>query len=138
MKFFKRLALTAFCLLTLVSAFPVPSSAATWSPFGAVNCASKTSGTETSANSVVCKDKNKSSNPLAGPNGLIMRITNIVAMLAGIAAVIIIVLAGLRFVTAGGSSEDVAGARRTLIYAVVGLIIVILSRTLVAFVLGKI
>jgi prolipoprotein diacylglyceryltransferase len=43
-------------------------------------------------------------------------------------AVIFIVIAGVRFVTAGGDPEQVKSARDMILYAVVGLIIAILAR----------
>ena len=139
MKLFKRLILSVGILVALVVALPTSTLAAPWSPFGSSGCSSKNnSTTDSPGNSVVCKDGKNTKNPFTGPNGLIMRITDVVALLAGVAGVIMVVLAGLRFVTAGGSSEDIAGARRTITYAIVGLIIVALSRTLVAFTLGRI
>lgn len=91
------------------------------------------------SDSTFCTDSRRatSSNPLTGSDGVIMDVVNIVALIAGAAAVIIIVLAGLRFVSSGGSSEDIAGARRTIIYALVGLVILVLARTLVAFIIGR-
>ena len=131
MKLFKKFSLLLATFVALSMALPATTSAA-WSPFGGVNCSGAAS------KSVVCQDRRRIGNPLTGPNGLIMLIANVIAVVGGIASVVIIVLAGLRFVTAGGSSDDVAGARRTLIYAVVGLIIIVLSRTIVAFTLGKV
>ena len=87
-------------------------------------------------NSAVCKDntsENKNNNPLTGNDGVIIKVANIVTVIAGVAAVIIIILAGLRYVTSGGSSEDVSGAKRTIVYVVVGLVIIALSRVLVGF-----
>jgi hypothetical protein len=131
MKLFRRLSMV-FALL-LCSLFAVPQQPAyAWGPFDGVKCTGAVN------ESTVCADKSKSADPIAGSGGLIMKIINILAFVAGLAAVIIIILAALRFVTSGGSSEDVAGARRTLIYALVGLVILILARTLVAFTLGRI
>jgi hypothetical protein len=39
-------------------------------------------------------------------------------------------------VTSGGSTEDIAGARRALIYAVVGLIVIALARVIIGLILG--
>jgi len=120
-------------------AMPV-SAAAAWNPFGETcNNSTNSSEVETSA---VCKDSNKqvdsgkNENPLTGSDGLIIRIANLVAFVAGAAAVIIIILAGLRMVTSSGSSDDVAGARRSLIYAVVGLIVIALARVIIGFIIG--
>lgn len=118
----------AFGVLGLVPT----AQAAAWNPFGDIDCSGK------AAQSAVCQDKNKTEDPVTGRNGLIMKIVNIIAYATGVIAIIIIILAGLRFVTAGGGTEDVSAARRTLIYSVVGLIVIVLARTIVAFVLSKI
>jgi hypothetical protein len=64
-----------------------------------------------------------------------MKIVNIVAIVAGFAAVLIIILGGLRYIQSGGSTEDVAGAKRAIIYAIVGLVVIVLGRTIIALVL---
>ena len=61
----------------------------------------------------------------------------VIATLAA-AAVLIIVIAGLNFVTAGGDSAKVAKARGTIVYALIGLVIAIGAEAIVTFVLGKI
>jgi membrane associated rhomboid family serine protease len=55
----------------------------------------------------------------------------------GALAVLMIVIAGLRFVLAQGNSQETARARNTIIYAVLGLIISLAAEAFVALVLGK-
>lgn len=76
----------------------------------------------------------------SGTNGLtntIRNIVNLFSVIVGIVAVIVVIVAGFRYVTSGGDSSKVAGAKNTLIYAVVGLVIVALSQSIVRFVLNK-
>ncbi|MEX2013007.1 MAG: hypothetical protein WD967_01235, partial [Candidatus Levyibacteriota bacterium] len=47
--------------------------------------------------------------------------------LAGIAAVFFVLFAGFKFLTSGGDPKQVQGARQTLTYAIIGLIVIILS-----------
>ena len=54
-----------------------------------------------------------------------------------IAAVIMIIWGGFRYVTSGGDSNKVSSAKNTIIYAVIGLIIVALAQFIVKFVLDK-
>lgn len=129
----KRLITSLLMLLTLtfsVGMFTQPALA--WSPFGGVDCG----GNRT--NSAVCSDAKGKDDPISGANGLILKITNIVAVIAGVAAVVIIILAGLRFIQSGGSSEDIAGARRSIIYASVGLVVIVLARALIGLILSTI
>jgi hypothetical protein len=65
-------------------------------------------------------------------------IVNIISFIAGIVAVILIVLSGIRFMLSGGDSQGAASARNMLIYAIVGLAIVALSQAIVHFVLNAI
>ncbi len=61
---------------------------------------------------------------------------NILSLVVGIAAVIMIIYGGLRYITSGGDSGSVGNAKNTIIYAIVGLIIVALAQLIVHFVLN--
>jgi len=52
-------------------------------------------------------------------------------------SVLIIVIGGLRFVMSEGNPENVAKARETIVYALVGLVISLIAETIVSFVLNK-
>lgn len=124
--------LSSSFIIALIASFSLFGVASAWNPFSGVDCSGR------AANSTVCKDKGGvGTDPIAGSDGIIMAIVNFIAVIGGIAAIIIIVLAGLRFVTAGGSSEDISGARRTIIYAAIGLIVIALARTIVAFIITR-
>jgi hypothetical protein len=51
--------------------------------------------------------------------------------------VIMIIYAGFRYVTSGGRDESVKGAKNTILYAIIGLVIVALAQIIVHFVLAK-
>ena len=55
---------------------------------------------------------------------------------AGIIAVIMIVFAGLRYITSSGDSGRSRAATQTLIYAIVGLVVCILASVIVSFVMS--
>jgi hypothetical protein len=63
---------------------------------------------------------------------------NTLSLVAGVAAVIMIIISGLKFITANGDAGNVASARTTLIYALVGLVVVALAQFIVHFVLGRV
>ncbi|HEX7633403.1 MAG TPA: pilin [Candidatus Saccharimonadales bacterium] len=67
----------------------------------------------------------------------IQDILTIVFAILGALAVLMIVIAGLRFITAQGNPQDVAKARNTIIYAVIGLIIAISAEAIVTLALGN-
>jgi Type IV secretion system pilin len=54
-----------------------------------------------------------------------------------VAAVIAIIISGLRYVTSAGDSNSINGAKNTILYAVIGLVIVAMAQIIVKFVLGK-
>lgn len=54
--------------------------------------------------------------------------------LAGMVAVVMIFVAGFKFITSDGSPDKAAGARKTVINAIIGLVIVVLSTGLVSFI----
>jgi hypothetical protein len=70
--------------------------------------------------------------------GRIDDIMNVVFSLLGSIAVLIIVLAGLKYITSKGEPQEMAQAKNALLYALVGLAIVIMSYSIVAFVLSNV
>lgn len=67
--------------------------------------------------------------------GLINRIINIISVIVGVIAVIMIIFGGFRYITSGGNDASVAAAKNTILYALIGLIIVALAQVIVKFVL---
>lgn len=63
---------------------------------------------------------------------------NIITTIVGIAAVIMIIINGFRFITANGDSAQITAARHGIIYALVGLVIAAFAQVLVRFILGRI
>lgn len=113
----------------------VPSAAFAYDPLGDA-CV----GNSAAQNSSLCQGRpaNPSNNPLTGPTGLIRGIANIVAIGAGIAAVIIIIVAGLKYVTSGGDAAKAKSAKETIVSAVIGLIVIAVAAELVGFVISRV
>jgi hypothetical protein len=127
-----RRLLSALALSLLVCGTVAVTPALASGIFTGVDCSGAAS------KSAVCKDKGSTENPVTGDNGLLSKITNIVAAVAGAAAVILILVSGIRFITAGGDANQASSARRTLIYALVGLVVIVLARAIIALVISKI
>lgn len=70
-------------------------------------------------------------------NVLITNIVNIFSVVVGIVAVIMIIIGGFKYITSGGDSGNVTGAKNTILYAIIGLVVVALAQFIVKFVLGK-
>jgi len=67
----------------------------------------------------------------------IANIINLISMAVGAVAVIMIIVGGFRYITSGGNQEGVKSAKNTVIYALIGLVIVALAQVIVKFVLNK-
>ena len=80
--------------------------------------------------------KNKSDN-LFGPDSIWTKIVNTLIYITGAIAVIMIVVGGMRFTLSGGDAAGTKSARETIIYAVVGLGVAIMSYAIVNFVLSR-
>lgn len=68
---------------------------------------------------------------------LVKQVINIISLLVGAVAVIMLIFGGFRYVTSGGKQESVTSAKNTIIYAIIGLVIVALAQIIVQFVLNK-
>lgn len=71
-------------------------------------------------------------------NSLLTKIINIISVVVGVVAVIMIIIGGFRYITSGGSSEKVTAAKNTILYGLIGLIIVALAQVIVRFVLNQV
>lgn len=74
---------------------------------------------------------------LFGSSGVLSTITNTLLFIVGALSVIMIIVGGLRYVVSGGNSTSVTGAKNTIMYAIVGLVIAFLAYAAINFVLGS-
>jgi len=76
-------------------------------------------------------------NPGQGIQNTIKDVIDILSLAGGALAVIMIIVGGLRYVTSAGNQEGTKAAKNTIIYAVVGLVIIAVAQIIVQFVLNK-
>ncbi len=69
---------------------------------------------------------------------LMTRIINIFSIVVGAISVIMIIIGGFRYIISAGDSNGVSGAKNTILYAVVGLVIVLFAQVIVRFVLTNV
>lgn len=77
-----------------------------------------------------------------GPSGTDVNVAiraaiNILSIVVGVIAVIMIIIGGLKYVTSNGDSNSISSAKNTIIYALIGIVVVALAQALVRFVLDK-
>lgn len=71
-------------------------------------------------------------------NDIIGTVVNLLTVVVGIAAVIMLIYGGMKFITSGGEASAVASAKKSIVFALVGLVVVGLAQLIVHFVLGHI
>jgi uncharacterized membrane protein len=71
-------------------------------------------------------------------NGTVTNAINIISLVVAVIAVIMVIVGGLKYITSQGESAGTAGAKNTIIYAIVGLIIVALAQLIVRFVVNRV
>ncbi len=121
--------LVSLFLVTLLFITPL---AIAYDPLGGA-CGEAAQGTDFCQN--VSQDQNRTI--VYGNNNIFVRIIQVIVLATGAISVIMIVLGGLRYLTSGGDSNAIKGAKDTVMYAVVGLIVTIFAQTIVAFVLSR-
>lgn len=95
------------------------------------------------AKSAVCQSKGTTENPVTR---IINVAANIIALLTGVGAVIMIIIAGFTFVTAGGATPGqragdpnaVANAKRRITYSIVALLVVALAWAATRFITARV
>lgn len=70
--------------------------------------------------------------------GSVTGILNAVIAVLGIVAVVVIIIGGVSYMTSSGDAGKVKKAKDTILYGVIGLVIVALSFAIVNFVIGNI
>ena len=73
----------------------------------------------------------------ASINKIVRLVINLLSVVVGIVAVVMIIVGGLRYITSGGNDTSVTGAKNTILYAIIGLVVVALAQVIVKFTLNK-
>ena len=93
---------------------------------GGVNAAAGCDSTTTT-----CKTSNAGTNI----SSTLATVINLLSLIVGIIAVIVIIVAGLSYVTSGGDDGKVSNAKKMIINAAIGLVIVAFAQIIVRFVI---
>ncbi len=70
-------------------------------------------------------------------NDIIEVVVNTLSVIVGVVAVIMIIIGGFKYVTSSGDSSNVQSAKNTIMFAIVGLIIVAMAQVITGFVLDR-
>lgn len=89
--------------------------------------------------SPICEEVRKNtSNETTGVDKTLRTVANILAYVGGFIAVVIMVLSGIRLIMSDGDSSKIAIARNSIIYAAIGIVVIIFARALVLFVINAV
>lgn len=69
-----------------------------------------------------------------GFKNIITAVVNVLSVVVGAVSVVMIIIGGFRYVISGGDSNGISGAKNTILYAIVGLVVVLFAQVIVAFV----
>ncbi len=77
--------------------------------------------------------------PTSGPtvDSTVKLVVSILSFIVGLAAVIMIIVGGFKYITSSGDSSNISSAKSTILYAIVGLVIAVLAQVIVRFVLNQ-
>lgn len=92
--------------------------------------------TQTACNAISNNNGCKSTGPSI--TGIVATLVNILSFVVGIAAVIMVIIGGFKYITSNGDSNAISSAKNTIIYAIIGLVIVAMAQFIVQFVFNKI
>lgn len=127
--------LTTLSLSTLLVMPAMPLAVVHADIQGSLNC-----GAELNA-SQIGSDVSTCTNTVTDPGGTVDRIIKLVinafSLIVGVVSVIMIIVGGLKYITSGGDSGNITGAKNTILYAIIGLVVVALAQVVVKFVLSK-
>lgn len=80
---------------------------------------------------------NCQTDPAPQLNTVITTVINLLSLLVGVTSVIMVIVGGFKYVTSTGDSNSINSAKNTIMYALIGLVIVALAQVIVKFTLGR-
>lgn len=116
-------------LALMISFFAAAPVSAQLDPFENI-CDSNTADTS------VC-NTDGSDDPIAGEDGVIIKTVTIMSYIVGFASVLMVMVGGLKFITANGDPNSVSSARNTVLYALIGVVVFLSSQLIVRFVVSR-
>jgi len=87
-------------------------------------------------NGAQCAKADSAKDNLFAPNGIFATIANTLIFLIGAVAVIFLIIGGLRYVVSQGEAKAIEAAKNTILYAIIGIVVAVISFALVQFVIN--
>lgn len=109
-----------------------------FSPLAPVALAACDPNDQSVSGGVACAQGSASDQSLFGDDSIFTTIVNILLFVIGAISVIMLIVGGIRYTISGGDSGAVTGAKNTIMYAIIGLVIAFLAFAIVNWVLGAV
>ncbi len=93
--------------------------------------------TATIAEGAACAKPKGAKESLFGDGGIFSTVATTLIFLVGAISVIMLIIGGLRYVFSQGEASAVKGAKDTILYAIIGIIVAILAYAAVQFVISR-
>jgi hypothetical protein len=138
----KKLAMTlqALALVFSFGAVSVATVAVTAGPAyanqAACNSDPNAAGSDPLTSGASCAQANGTKDNLFAQGGIFQVVSNTLIFLVGAVAVIFLIIGGLRYVISQGDSKNIEAAKNTILYAIVGIVVAVISFALVQFVIN--
>jgi hypothetical protein len=87
---------------------------------------------------IAASDLHLSTAPTSIGQNEVATLLGAVYTVAGIVAVIAIIIGGIRYASANGDSGQIQAAKNTILYAVVGLVVIIMAAAITQFVIQNV
>ncbi len=75
---------------------------------------------------------------LTGPGGLIYRVISLLLFVSGALAVVFVIIGGYQYITSAGNEEQSEKGKKTLINAIVGIVVIILAYVIINVVVNTV
>lgn len=136
LKKLKQLSLTIASLALMVVPVAVPVTAhATTINDSLCNGIDVANGGDTDAGASDTAGNCQDSSGSSGFNSIVHTVINLFSWIVGVVSVLMIVYGGFKYITSGGKDSSVGSAKNTIVYALIGLVVVALAQVIVRFVL---
>lgn len=86
---------------------------------------------------VECARGDDQADSLFGDGGVFRTVVNILLFLVGAISVIMLIIGGIRYVVSAGDQGAVTGAKNTILYAIIGIVVAFLAYAAVEFVTNQ-
>lgn len=106
-------------------------------PVPAANAADCNTQELSVSSGVDCAKTDDQPENLEGQGGVIETVTTVLLFVIGAVSVIMLIIGGIRYTTSNGDQGAVTSAKNTIMYAIIGLIVALLSYALVSFVANQ-